>query len=30
LPLRQWEAPPAISPSITAGCEDCTFKRFSA
>src|SRR5437879_6410203 len=30
LPLRQWEAPPAIPPSITAGCEDCTFKRFRA
>jgi hypothetical protein len=30
LPLCQWETPPAIPPSITAGCEDCTFKRFSA
>ena len=25
--LRQWEAPPAISPSITAACADCTCKR---
>ncbi len=29
LPLCQWEAPPAIPPSITAGCKDCTLP-FSA
>ena len=30
LPLRQWEAPPTIPPSITAGYENCTCKKFSA
>jgi hypothetical protein len=27
--LRQWEAPPAIPPSITAGREDCTLPFFA-